>query len=69
MLQRIWSGFVGGVAGIAVGLAIAIAIRQFGIALDTAGSLRIMWISGAVGLVVCFLIGGKRGNGKPNKSA
>ena len=58
MLQRIWTGIVGAVAGAAVGLVTTIVLVQSGVELETA--LCCVWVAGALGAVLGLACGGRR---------
>jgi hypothetical protein len=54
MLQRIWTGIVGGVAGVAIGFGVAIVLAKHGM---TPTRIVMMCAAcGAIGLIVGFVL-------------
>jgi hypothetical protein len=62
MLERIWTGIVGGVAGACLGIIITIMLLSTGYSL--AAGLWVVAIVGALGAIAGFVFGNKKLAGK-----
>lgn len=60
MLNRIWAGIVGAVAGAAIGLVVTIVLVQSGVSLETA--LNAVWAVASLCGVFGIVFGGARKN-------